>query len=391
MHLKSVHFMTPGLFNLLERLNSFGHEAFMVGGCVRDVIIGRSVSDVDLATSATPEEVKQILGNSPSIFTLYPTGVEHGTWTVEVGGDTYEVTSYRKDVATDGRRAVVEFSRCVYDDAYRRDFTMNALYMSADGTVKDPSGDGIHDLMARRVRFVGDAGKRCREDYLRILRLFRFYAHLGNGPMDETALTAAELNAGGLRAVSGERVWAELKKILAAADPSLTLEYMNRSGVLGQVFRGHKVDVETTRNVVVAELVGGYEPNWTRRYAALAGRTAGVPFPASKAEKRHQDRVRVEWQRADDARATAYRTKDGDITIDAYLLNRAAVNPRTSVNVHHDVVAGLSAEMPLTATMLMDAGVPEGPELGDKLRRAEELFVTSGFQATAPALFRHAV
>ena len=159
-------------------LEEGGHRAYFVGGCVRNALIGAEVSDVDIATDARPERVAALAFRAG--LKAIPTGIAHGTVTVVSGGHAFEVTTFRRDVATDGRRAVVVFSDDVAEDAARRDFTMNALYAAADGTVIDPTGEGLADLAARRVRFVGEPARRIAEDHLRVLRFFRFHAWYGD-------------------------------------------------------------------------------------------------------------------------------------------------------------------------------------------------------------------
>jgi poly(A) polymerase len=175
---------------MLERA---GHAALFVGGCVRNALLGQGVTDIDIATDATPEEVLALAAGAG--LKAVPTGAEHGTVTVVSGHFPYEVTTFRRDVETDGRRAVVAFSRDIAEDAARRDLTINALYARSDGLVLDPGGHGLADLAARRVRFVGDPAVRIAEDFLRILRFFRFHAWYGD--------PARGLDSGGARGLRG--------------------------------------------------------------------------------------------------------------------------------------------------------------------------------------------
>ncbi len=218
-------------------LTDAGHQAWFVGGCVRDELIGEPVSDLDLATDATPQSVMD-LAQAAEIHAI-PTGIDHGTVTLVVDGIPFEITTFRRDVATDGRRATVAFSDNITDDARRRDFTMNALYVAPDGQIADPLG-GLPDLYARHVRFIENADRRIKEDYLRILRFFRFYAWYGNvndGP-DREGLAACADNIEGLQSLSSERVTAELLKLLAAPDPAPALAAMASTGALAQVLPG---------------------------------------------------------------------------------------------------------------------------------------------------------
>jgi poly(A) polymerase len=217
------------LRNLLAILNQGGEEARIAGGAVRNALIGESISDVDIATTCLPDEVRKRA--EASGFKCVPTGIAHGTLTVIVEGVPYEVTTLRADVATDGRRAEVAFGRDWQTDAERRDFTVNGLYADAQGNVTDLVG-GIADIKSRTIRFIGSAEKRIGEDHLRILRFFRFFAWYGSGRPDGEGLKACARMKGAIDKLSAERVWSELKKLLSAPDPSRALLWMRQSGVL---------------------------------------------------------------------------------------------------------------------------------------------------------------
>lgn len=218
----------PSLRRVFTALERDGDEARLVGGCVRNAVLGEPVGDLDLATQALPEVVVE-RAQAAGIKAV-PTGLEHGTVTLVADGVPYEVTTLRRDVETDGRHAVVAFSRDFAEDAGRRDFTMNALYVDSQGVLHDPLG-GLADLEARRVRFIGDAGERIREDYLRVLRYFRFYGWYGRGAPDRDAIKAIVGNRSGLSGLSAERVWSELKKLLAAPQAARSLLWMRQTGV----------------------------------------------------------------------------------------------------------------------------------------------------------------
>jgi poly(A) polymerase len=211
----------PRLRLLLEALNGDGEETRLVGGAVRNALLGRPVTDRDCTTTATPHVTMQRA--EAAGFKPVPTGIEHGTVTVVVDGEPFEVTTLREDVTTDGRRAVVRFGRDFAADARRRDFTINALSVSRDGRLHDYTG-GVADLAARRVRFIGDARNRIREDFLRILRFFRFHAEYGEGEPDPAGLAAAVRERAGLAGLSHERIRTELLKLLAAPGAVETLQ-----------------------------------------------------------------------------------------------------------------------------------------------------------------------
>jgi len=215
---------------VMTALHAVGPARF-VGGCVRDALLGRRVGDIDIATPLEPPAV--IAALQAAGLRAVPTGVEHGTVTAISDGQSFEITTLRRDVETDGRRAVVAFTSDWAEDAQRRDFRLNALYLEEDGAILDPTGEGVADARAGRIVFVGEAESRIREDYLRILRFFRFYAWYGRGEADAAGLAACATLRDGLGGLSGERVSKELLKLLAADDPRAALRLMASSGVLG--------------------------------------------------------------------------------------------------------------------------------------------------------------
>ncbi len=210
--------------------------ARFVGGCVRNALIGAPIDDIDIATTLTPDAVVAAL--KAAGLKSVPTGIEHGTVTAISEHQPFEITSLRRDVSTDGRRATVAFTTDWSEDAGRRDFRLNALYADADGVILDPTGQGFDDAMAGRIVFVGEPEGRIREDYLRILRFYRFYAWYGRGAPDAAAVTACAALAEGVEQLSAERVSKELLKLLAAPDPRPAVRLMDAAGVLGRVLSG---------------------------------------------------------------------------------------------------------------------------------------------------------
>lgn len=373
---------TDPLQFVLGELADGGHQAYVVGGCVRDAVMGLPVSDIDIATDRTPDDVEKIF-TFWDASKLIPTGVDHGTWTVVVDGVSFEVTTFRKDVATDGRNATVAYAKTMEEDAMRRDFTMNAMYMDYQGNVYDPTGKGISDILSRTVRFVGDADERCREDYLRILRLFRFHAKYGKGPMDSAAYWAAANNAEGLSKVSGERIWSELKKLLDLHDPVDALIEMDRSKVLNEVLPGY-ASISGVADVCYVERTGSLGPKWERRYAAMRELSVEpIELPHSNAEEEYIRNIIA--ARVLPAAHAAFIYKDGNVAFDSQVLYAAATRaPWTDHSVQ--IERGLKAETPVNARMLMQFGVEEGPKLGFKLRMADKLFLQSGLTATKEEL-----
>lgn len=246
----------PILARLLNALNGEGEETRIVGGAVRNLLLGEPANDVDLATTALPRET--IRRGRKAGFKAVPTGIEHGTVTLISDGTSFEVTTLRRDVETDGRRAKVVFGRDFAEDALRRDFTINALGLDRDGKLHDYS-TGLADLAGRRVRFIGDAETRIREDYLRILRFFRFHARYGAGAPDAEGLRACIAGRDGLAGLSRERVRAELMKLVVAPGAAPTLEAMAGAGLLLPVI--------------------GAVPHLSR-FAAIAGESGERVYPA---------------------------------------------------------------------------------------------------------------
>jgi poly(A) polymerase len=227
---------TRAVIAALEAAGGPGCARF-VGGCVRNALIGQPVDDIDIATILAPEAVMAAI--KAAGLKAAPTGLAHGTVTAISGGQPHEVTTLRRDVSTDGRNATVAFTNDWAEDAGRRDFRLNALYAAPDGEVFDPTGQGVDDALAGRIVFVGEPETRIREDYLRILRFFRFHAWYGRGPADAAGLKACADLKDGMTRLSAERVSKELLKLLAAPDPAPTVRLMAGSGVLDRVLPDH--------------------------------------------------------------------------------------------------------------------------------------------------------
>lgn len=251
---------------VLAALNGDGVETRAVGGAVRNALLGLPVTEIDLATTAEPERVIALAGQVG--FKAVPTGIDHGTVTIVAEGKPFEVTTLRRDVETFGRHAKVAYTTSWEEDARRRDFTLNALYADRDGNVSDPIG-GYGDLQAGRVRFIGEAEARIKEDYLRILRFFRFHAYYGKGPMDAEGLNAAVRMREGLAQLSAERVAGEMRRILVAPDAVAAVEALFDYGLLTGVLGGVPRLVRFERLVAIDE-ANGLVPNAALRLAALA-------------------------------------------------------------------------------------------------------------------------
>ncbi len=364
----------PGLIRLFDVIEAAGHRIYLVGGCVRDALAGVPVGDVDLATDAHPERVMEAAEVGGMI--ARPTGIDHGTVTVVAEGTPYEITTFRRDVETDGRRAVVAYATDIGEDAERRDFTMNALYADRTGAVIDPTGQGIKDLGAGHLRFVGDAGERIREDYLRILRYFRFLARFGNSADPETlAEIAAHLD--GLDTLSAERVGHEMRKLLGAPDPAPTVATMAATGVLLRILP--EANPEALAPLVHHETLSDTAPDWRRRLAAMGGDALETRLRLSRAEARHLTTLCAAAESTQGPGELGYRL-GADIAVDALLLRGAPVAPKTRAAIEE----GAAANCPVTAQDLMPD--LEGAALGERLRAIETRWIASGFTLDRTAL-----
>ncbi|HEY9020198.1 MAG TPA: CCA tRNA nucleotidyltransferase [Paracoccaceae bacterium] len=365
-----------------QMLIQAGYKSLFVGGCVRNAIIGAPVTDIDIATDARPEVVMELAKDAG--LRPVPTGIEHGTVTVIAGGVPHEVTTFRRDVETDGRRAVVAFSTRVEDDARRRDFTMNALYADAAGTVLDPLG-GLPDLMARRVRFIEDASARIAEDYLRILRFFRFHAWYGDEAegLDPQALAAIAAATEGLAQLSRERVGAEVRKLLAAPDPAPSVAAMRACGVLTRILPG--ADDRALAPLIHLEVESGLQPDWLARLAALSGPEAAPRLRLSRSEEARLCTLRDGIGSMRGAGELGFRLGYDDAR--AVLLLRAAVmGIPIDPSSLHAAEEGAAAVFPVAAADLMPGFT--GPALGRELERLKSLWIESGFRLSREDLLK---
>lgn len=361
----------PPARRVLDLLAQGGHRAWIVGGAVRDALLGRPLGDVDIATDARPEQVTE-LARSAGLRTV-PTGLDHGTVTV-LAGRPLEVTTLRRDVRTDGRHAVVEFGADPAEDARRRDFTMNALYLAADGTLLDPVG-GLPDLEARRVRFVGDPSTRIREDYLRSLRYFRFHAQAGDPAegLDPDALDAVARNLDGLDTLSRERVGHEMLRLLAAPDPAPAVAAMRATGALARLLPGAGDGL--LGPLVHVEGEAGLPPEPLRRLAALGGEEVPAALRLSRAQAKRLDRLAEGMASPMGPGELGYRLGEGealDVLALRAALSNALIDPAAAASARH----GAAQEFPLRAA---DLAPLEGPALGRRLKSLERAWIESGF------------
>ena len=370
----------PDTQHVCKVLKDGGADVYFVGGCVRNALLGAGASDLDLCTNMRPEQVID-LAEAAGIRAI-PTGIDHGTVTLVHKSVPYEITTFRRDVATDGRRAVVAFSDCIKEDAARRDFTMNALYARPDGEVVDPL-NGLPDLKARRVRFIGTAENRIREDYLRSLRYFRFHAWYGNPDLgfDPDALSAIAGNLDGIPSLSRERVGQELVKLLAAPDPAPAIAVMRQIGLLSVILPGS----DDRALAPLIHLEAGMPPEPMRRLATLGGEDPREALRLSKAQANMVQLLRTEATGPTAPAALAYMY-DRSVARNAMLLRSALLEMPLPPMLETELNAGAQAVFPLTAQDLMPD--VQGPALGVALKRLKSDWIASGFSLDKDSLLR---
>lgn len=373
---------TLAVMRALEAAGGPGCARF-VGGCVRNAVIGEPVGDIDIATTLKPEDTEQAIRAAG--LKAVPTGMAHGTVTAVAERTPFEITTLRRDVSTDGRNATVAFTDDWAEDAARRDFRLNALYADAAGRVFDPTGEGLADAAAGRIVFVGDPATRITEDYLRILRFFRFYAWYGRGEPDAAALDACKALVGGMTRLSSERVSNELMKLLTAPDPRRAVAAMTGAGVLAQILP------EATLSPVFDEMVAATLdpvlrlmallpaderlvrdaaerlrfPNSTRDRLALAARVApGISLSMTDAQ----------------VRGAVYRLRAQAVT-DALYRRQAEAPDRAADSERLMALANAwrVPSMPVGGKELARLGVEPGPETGRLLKAFEDGWIADDF------------
>jgi poly(A) polymerase len=376
-----------------EKLMAALPEARFVGGAVRNTLLGKPVTEVDVAAPYEPGQVREML--TAAGYKSVPTGIEHGTITAVVDGTPFEVTSLRRDVETDGRRAVVAFTTDWAEDAQRRDFTMNALYAGRDGEIFD-FVEGLTDLHAGKVRFVGDPVTRIREDYLRILRLFRFQAWYGAGEIDAAALAAAQQEKAGIAKLSGERIAKEILKLLEAQDPLPCLIAMRDASILSQVLPD-EANLMRFGSLAKIGRTEGFAADGLLRLAALltaeAAATVAARWKLSTAQRTRLTGIC-------NARETLPPTltaaecnkllyKLGPSRFKDRILLAWAGHPRCAAHWQNFLATAETWQkprFPLKGGDVMRAGVSRGPLVGQVLAEVEAWWIETGFSQDRAAL-----
>ncbi|GBE43364.1 CCA-adding enzyme [bacterium BMS3Bbin10] len=379
----------PGTRKVFATIGTQGFDIRAVGGAVRDALLSRRVQDVDFATTAGPETVMELARDAG--LKVIATGLDHGTVTVVAGGRAFEVTTLRKDVETYGRRAKVSYTDDWLADARRRDFTINALYADADGTLHDPLGV-IGDVAARHIRFIGDPRERVREDYLRILRFFRFNAQLGDGDFDAAALDACVSARAGLQGLSAERVNSEMMRLLRAPGAAEALRKMFEYGLLVQVLAGVPF-LGRLEKLIAVEAHLGQEPDAVLRLGALAvavaedaARLTGRLRLSNADGKRLEEASRFHGLTPDmdDAGVRAGIHAVGRSGCrDRALMAWAASQDMASDTRWRDLVTRIgeapAPKFPLLGADIVGMGVPQGPAVGEILGEIETRWIAGGF------------
>ena len=361
-----------------------------VGGCVRNAVMGRAADYIDIATQLLPEQT--VAAAKAAGLAAHPTGIEHGTVTLVCQSKPFEVTTLRREVSTDGRRASVAYTEDWAEDAQRRDFTLNALYADRDGVIHDPTGSGVADALAGRVVFIGDADRRIAEDYLRILRFFRFSAWYGRGELDGEGLAACARGVPGMAQLSAERIWKELKKLLAASDPRGALQGMAEAGVHAAVWpMASRLERLSALIGLEAEAFLAADP--LRRVAASLPDLAAAQALCGRMKASNEERDRlyaahrpagriVSFMSLREVRRTLYR-----LGTEAFLDQTAlawAEDPRERATPQWRALMALAQgwrrpELPLTGAQVLAAGVPAGPLVGEVMREVEDWWIDADF------------
>lgn len=398
---------TKELKKLFETFLVKGDELKLVGGAPRNHLLGKPVEDVDLATIFTPEEIIE-KAKQASIKTI-PTGIEHGTVTVLINDTTFEITTLRADVKTDGRHATVEFGTSWLEDAKRRDFTINALYVLADGTVEDPLGTGLADIKTQTVRFIGNAENRIREDYLRSLRYYRFASHYTKPPFDPLAISATIKFKEGLRSLSAERVKSELFKILSAPEPVEVVTELYQNGILAALL-GTAPNIRAFFKLVELEKKLNENADTSLRLAILSTWHEGdverltKRFKLSKTEtKKIELKVKANLEKNSLVTSLDLTKSEGRFLYNKYLfilgkadysslikllyaLGHCSLNLDAVIEKIKSIEADEVKELPVKGADIIKKGVPPGPEVGKILEDLTMEWLRSDGEASSEEL-----
>jgi len=367
--------------------------ARFVGGCVRNALLGEPVADYDIATTVEPHEVAKHL--KAADIAVHETGIAHGTLTAVVDGTVFEVTTLRRDVSTDGRRATVEFTADWAEDAHRRDFTINALYSDLNGEIYDPTKQGLADIKTRKIRFVGNAETRIEEDYLRILRFFRFNAwYAEDRAMDAVGLTACRELKAELKSLSSERVWSEIKKLLSAPTPFRTVNVMSVNGVL-ETLLPEASNSEGLQLLCELEKNKSLSPDPYLRLMAMSARDElAMARLCKRLKMSNKEKARLKHWAGDQTNLQpglpdketkiAIYTAGQQVAMDRAVLRSAGASDPIEAAawwaLHNTARDWQWPEFPVTGKDLIAVGIPHGEKLGKSLTALKALWIRSGFK-----------
>ena len=362
----------PSTRLVMERLVSGGYKAYFVGGCVRNTLLNIKTTDIDIATSAHPKKVLEIMENAG--LKALPTGIEHGTVTVVADKRNYEVTTLREDMETDGRRAKVKFSKSIFEDAKRRDFSINAIYCEQDGTILDPL-EGIADLIEKRIKFIGDPYTRIKEDYLRILRFFRFLALFGKeNENHEIEITALNDLRDGLDKVSAERKSDEILKLFAAPNLKYSILLMEKANISSKIF--NSFNFKNLKNLKNLEDTLEIAPCATRRLAAYTDDNLKSHLRFSNKLAKDHKALREEATSGKDAAELSYRYNE-KLALDSILVRSSLHGTEPTGNVFNRIKLGSVSKFPVKSSDLTEYF--SGPKLGEVLAYLEQKWIESDF------------
>jgi len=362
----------PSTRLVMERLVSGGYKAYFVGGCVRNTLLNIETTDIDIATSAHPKKVLEIMENAG--LKALPTGIEHGTVTVVADKRNYEVTTLREDIETDGRRAKVKFSKSIFEDAKRRDFSINAIYCEQDGTILDPL-EGIADIVGKRIKFIGDPYTRIKEDYLRILRFFRFLALFGKEDENhEIEIAALNDLRDGLDTVSAERKTGEILKLFAAPNLKYSILLMEKAKISSKIFDAY--NFKSLKNLNKLENRLEIAPCAIRRLAAYTDDNLKSNLRFSNKLAKDHKVLREEATSQKDAAELSYRYNE-KLALDSIMVRSSLHGTEPTRNVFSRIKLGSVSKFPVKSADLTEYF--SGPKLGEVLTYLEQKWIESDF------------
>ena len=362
--------------DVMQTLAKAGHQAYFVGGCVRNSLLGLPATDIDISTNAHPETILKL--GEVSGFKSIPTGIEHGTITWVAAGASFEITTFRQDIETSGRRAVVAFTDRIEDDAMRRDFTMNAIYADASGAIVDPL-NGLEDLKSRRLKFIGNAEDRIKEDYLRILRFFRFFAYYADQTLgfDADGLAACAANSEGLELLSKERITQEIVKLFSAEQPQQAIATMAQTGILARIMPG------ATAAFLGPYLENELSINWLGRLFVLSANKVDQCLRLSKSETRQLRLLTDAQKNMLPLHEISYRFGAQNAEISGTFRESLAPTGNWNASIREKLSDAEKQIFPIKSNHFNDL---KGKALGQALRKSEDRWNASDFKLSKDAL-----